>query len=67
MEQSMASSSAMSTPMEEVESLIGQVAAEHGLEVSEQLDGLSVPQQTAAPAAKEEDDLAARLEKLKNN
>lgn len=42
-----------------------QIATEHGLEVSEKLDGISVPQQQVASPAKEQDDLAQRLEKLK--
>lgn len=70
MEQSMAMSSAVSTPMDEVESLIQQVATEHGLEVSERLDGMAVPkhQQVAeAEPVKEQDDLAKRLEALKNH
>ena len=48
-----------------MDSLIQQIATEHGLEVSEKLDGISVPQQQVASPAKEQDDLAMRLEKLK--
>jgi charged multivesicular body protein 1 len=68
MEQSMASSSAVSTPMDEVESLIQQVATEHGLEMTEKLDGLSVPTHSAPVASpvQEQDDLARRLEALKS-
>ena len=68
MEQSMSASSAVSTPMEDVDSLIQQVATEHGLEVTERLDGMAVPSGEPAPAAvSQEDDLARRLEALKNN
>jgi charged multivesicular body protein 1 len=63
MEQSMSSAGAVSTPIDQVDSLIQQVATEHGLEVTERLDGMAVPQH-AAPA-KEQDDLTARLERLK--
>lgn len=68
MEQSMASSSSVSTPIDQVDSLIQQVATEHGLEVTEKLDGMAVPQDSHAVAApeKEQDDLARRLEALKN-
>jgi charged multivesicular body protein 1 len=64
MEQSMQSSSSMSTPEDQVDSLIQQVAAEHGLEVGEQLGGVTVPQHDAA--TQEHDDLTQRLEKLKS-
>lgn len=64
MEQSMQSAGAVSTPIDQVDSLIQQVATEHGLEVTEKLDGLAAPQQLAGPE-KEHDDLTARLEKLK--
>lgn len=82
MEQSMQSSSSMSTPVDQVDrcgpggglmpllnathSLIAQVAQEHGLEVGEQLNGVSVPA-SSAPATAEQDDLTARLERLKAN
>lgn len=66
MEQSMQSTSSMSTPVDQVDSLIAQVAQEHGLEVGEQLSGVSAPQHVAPAAGKEQDDLTARLERLKN-
>ena len=64
MEQSMSSAASVSTPIDQVDSLIQQVATEHGLEVTEKLDGITVPQQSQP--VKEQDDLTARLEKLKN-
>ncbi len=64
MEQSMSSAGAVSTPIDQVDSLIQQVATEHGLEVTEKLDGMAVPHHASTPV-KEQDDLTARLERLK--
>jgi charged multivesicular body protein 1 len=64
MEQSMQSTNSMSTPVDQVDTLIQQVAQEHGLEVGEQLGG--VPQHAPPSAAKEQDELTARLERLKS-
>lgn len=62
----MSSQSSMSTPVDQVDSLIAQVAQEHGLEVGEQLSGVSAPVHVQPSASKEQDDLTARLEKLKS-
>ena len=70
MEESMGNSSALTTPEEQVEGLIREVADEHNLDF--QSDVPNAPRgQIAAPAlpqaneATEADDLAARLEALK--
>eukprot|EP00008_Paramoeba_atlantica_P002922 CAMPEP_0201487464 /NCGR_PEP_ID=MMETSP0151_2-20130828/13416_1 /ASSEMBLY_ACC=CAM_ASM_000257 /TAXON_ID=200890 /ORGANISM="Paramoeba atlantica, Strain 621/1 / CCAP 1560/9" /LENGTH=196 /DNA_ID=CAMNT_0047872505 /DNA_START=125 /DNA_END=715 /DNA_ORIENTATION=- len=64
MEESMGQTTALSTPHEEVQALIGQVADEHGLVIEEKLGEAAPPQQEVeAPA--EVDDLMARLERLK--
>eukprot|EP00698_Gefionella_okellyi_P019418 TRINITY_DN594_c0_g1_i2.p1 TRINITY_DN594_c0_g1~~TRINITY_DN594_c0_g1_i2.p1 ORF type:complete len:204 (-),score=51.92 TRINITY_DN594_c0_g1_i2:208-819(-) len=66
-ETAMDMSTSTTTPVEEVDSLIGQVADEHGLELEHRLDSAGkVPLGTAAAAAKEEDELTARLAQLKN-
>jgi charged multivesicular body protein 1 len=52
------------TPADQVDTLINQVAEEHGLEISEKL-GSGVPSRTTAKATSEQDDLAERLAKLK--
>ena len=64
MESSMSSSVVGMTPVDQVDSLISQVADEHGLELQSKLDSQAVPTHTHQPA-KEQDDLAARLERLK--
>eukprot|EP00033_Pygsuia_biforma_P000494 GCRY01000583.1.p1 GENE.GCRY01000583.1~~GCRY01000583.1.p1 ORF type:complete len:200 (+),score=32.05 GCRY01000583.1:336-935(+) len=67
-EGAMQTTMSQSTPQNEVDSLIQQVADEHGLQVSLQLGdaavGGSIPQEKAS--ANSEDDLAARLAALKN-
>lgn len=65
MEQSMATSSSVSTPMDEVDALISQVADEHGLEMSETLDGGIKVQPKKDAETAEQDELARRLEGLK--
>lgn len=73
MENAMSSSTAMSTPQEQVDDLIQMVADEAGLELGEELDDAGpvsnkVPAKpaaaTAAPAG-EEDELANRLAALR--
>lgn len=67
MESTMESTTAMTTPPEQVDSLIQMVAEEAGLKVAGELDnagpvGSGVPQQNAAPA---EADYEARMAALK--
>ncbi|ORZ39185.1 chromatin modifying protein 1b [Catenaria anguillulae PL171] len=68
MEGAMGNSTAMSTPQVEVDSLMQQVADEHGLELNMEL-GASVPATslgaTEADSVKQ-DELTARLAKLRN-
>lgn len=68
MEQGMAGSQSSTTPIDEVDALISQVAEENELEISEQLDGgLKVTKkQPEQKADKEADELLGRLEKLKH-
>eukprot|EP00753_Platysulcus_tardus_P020401 PLAT8024.1.p2 GENE.PLAT8024.1~~PLAT8024.1.p2 ORF type:complete len:115 (+),score=65.94 PLAT8024.1:530-874(+) len=71
MEGAISSTTAMSTPEEEVDGLIRMVADEHGLEVAADLDAAgevsslpaAAPVEEEAPASKE-DELAARLRAL---
>jgi len=65
-ENSMNQTTALSTPQEEVDSLISQVADEYGLQLSEKI----APSPLGAPSVKaqqkeEQDDLFARLNNLK--
>lgn len=69
-EDSMGTATALSTPQDQVESLIRQVAAENDLEVTDQLAGLepskaSLSSEASASAAKE-DQLSRRLAALRN-
>ena len=61
-EQAMNQSTSLTTPADQVDSLISQVAEEHGLQVAEKL-GTAVPSSTTAVA--EQDELTERLAKLK--
>lgn len=61
-EQTMAQTTSLTTPADQVDVLIQQVAEEHGLEVSEKL-GHAVPSNVTA--VQEQDELADRLAKLK--
>jgi len=61
-ENTMGQSTALTTPADQVDSLINQVADEHGLEISGKL-GTPVPSHTSGVA--EQDDLTERLAKLK--
>jgi len=61
-EQAMNQSTSLTTPADQVDLLITQVAEEHGLEVSAQL-GKAVP--SATTAVVEQDELTERLNKLK--
>ncbi|KAL6061601.1 Charged multivesicular body protein 1a [Balamuthia mandrillaris] len=56
----------LSTPQDQVEELISQVADEHGLELAGTLgEKAAVPSTAAATTTNEQDDLMARLDKLK--
>jgi len=61
-ENTMGQSTALTTPADQVDTLINQVAEEHGLEISEKL-GTAIPSNHTAVA--EQDDLTERLAKLK--
>mmetsp|Transcript_7581 Transcript_7581/g.23905 ORF Transcript_7581/g.23905 Transcript_7581/m.23905 type:complete len:202 (-) Transcript_7581:59-664(-) len=67
MESAMASSTAMSTPQDQVDTLISQVADEHGLEVAGAVEAAPTGAVATRAEAKTsvEDDLAARLEALR--
>ena len=60
MEGAIGQTTALSTPASEVDSLMAQVADEHGLEMAHQLGG-PVPSGAVASTENEQDDLAARL------
>jgi len=64
MEGTMGQSTAMSTPQEEVDSLMQQVADEHGLELNMELPGAA---SHALTGDKEQDLLTERLAKLRNS
>ena len=69
MEQSLGSTTAMSTPQADVDSLLSEVADEHGLELGSMLPeagraAVSAPPQEEAPAKESDDDLARRLNEL---
>jgi len=62
-EQAMNQSTSLTTPADQVDLLISQVAEEHGLALSEKLGGTSVPHGNAV--VQEQDELTERLAKLK--
>jgi len=62
-EQAMNQSTSLTTPADQVDSLISQVAEEHGLAISEKLGGTIVPSGNAV--VQEQDELTERLAKLK--
>lgn len=64
-EDAMSQTTALTTPADQVDSLISQVAEEHGLALSEQLGTPSTAVPTTASAT-ETDDLTERLAKLKS-
>jgi len=64
-EHAMDMSTAGTTPEEDVDTLISQVADEYGLEVGAKLDSAGKAP-TTIKASAEEDYMAARLQKLKN-
>lgn len=68
MENAMGQSTALTTPASEVDSLIQQVADEHGLDLAETMGPIPTgmpAQQMAQPAGSEQDELSARLDRLK--
>jgi charged multivesicular body protein 1 len=62
MENAINQTTALSTPAAEVDTLIAQVAEEHGLEVAEKL-GIKAAVPKAAAVPEEQDELTARLAK----
>ena len=71
MEKSVSASMSMSTPEDEVDLLMQQVADEHGLEIKGGVSGVLVPQKKAVPASAatavvdDDDALMRRLAALK--
>jgi charged multivesicular body protein 1 len=65
-EQTMSQTTSLTTPADQVDSLISQVAEEHGLEISEKLGGTMVPTSGSTANLAEQDELAERLAKLKS-
>lgn len=65
MENAMSSTTTMTTPAEEVDSLISQVAEENGLELDDQMS--NAPLGTTSTAEREQDELTERLARLRNN
>ncbi|GFR65063.1 charged multivesicular body protein 1a-like [Elysia marginata] len=72
LETSMGAATTLSTPQDQVESLIQQVAEENGLEVMDQLQDLHAPSTSvrsgasAAAESSKEDELSRRLQALRN-
>ena len=67
MENSMSNTTTLTTPQDEVERLMHQVADEHGLELNMEMGAAptAISQQTAATG--EQDQLTDRLTKLRNS
>lgn len=71
MDQAMGAAMTLSTPTDQVEALIQQVAEENGLEVMDQLKDLKAPAASVASSSRNqeqarEDDLTRRLQDLRN-
>ncbi|KAK3597563.1 hypothetical protein CHS0354_018157 [Potamilus streckersoni] len=68
LEDSMGTATTLSTPQDQVEALIQQVADESGLEIVDQLKDLNPSQASlrAGAESKKEDDLSRRLQALRN-
>lgn len=71
METAMKGSTQMTTPEDQVSSLMQQVADEHGLELNEQMLAMATPSAVSVSAQQreenaKEDELAERLAKLRN-
>lgn len=69
MEESISQSTAQTIPSDQVDTLMNQVADEHGLEFESELDGMGIGKQKVKEEVKEsaEDDLEARLKKLQGS
>lgn len=68
MENAMGQTTALTTPASEVDSLIQQVADEHGLDLADKMGAIPTgapAQQVAQGAGSEQDELTARLDRLK--
>lgn len=68
MENTMGNQSALSTPQDEVDTLMHQVADEHGLELNQELretPDTALTQPANKEEAKEQDDLTERLRALR--
>jgi charged multivesicular body protein 1 len=65
MENSISNTTTLTTPQDEVERLMHQVADEHGLELNMEMG--TVPTAGIAAAAGEQDQLTERLTKLRNS
>jgi charged multivesicular body protein 1 len=63
-ENAMSTATASTTPVNQVDDLISQVAAEHGLKIAEQLS-TATPSNKIAASTTESNELEARLAKLK--
>ncbi|XP_059148892.1 charged multivesicular body protein 1a-like isoform X2 [Physella acuta] len=70
LENSMGAATTLSTPQDQVEALIQQVADENGLEIVDQIKDLHAPstsiRSSAAGESSKEDDLSRRLQALRN-
>lgn len=67
MENSMGNSTTLTTPQDQVERLMMQVADEHGLELHMEIPNAPSSQAVANPSAlKDQDQLSERLSKLRN-
>lgn len=67
MESSIGQTTALSTPQDQVDELIQQVAVENGLELQMELPGAATSTlKTSAPTEKQHDELGERLAKLRN-
>lgn len=64
MENSINSTAAMTTPQDEVSSLMQQVADEHHIEFQSDMDAVKVRKDESKKEAVEDDDLASRLKSL---
>ena len=64
-ENSMSQSTSLTTPAEEVDALITQVADEHGLSLATQMKSTNVEKPVLKVSQVEEDDLNERLNRLR--
>ncbi|KAK3086486.1 hypothetical protein FSP39_019067 [Pinctada imbricata] len=68
LEDAMGTATTLSTPQDQVEALMKEVAEENGLEIMDQLKDLSAPSASikSNPEREKEDDLSRRLQALRN-